>query len=317
MKKIIITIEQVGERLDKFLGDTLSETTRSQVQKLIKQELVTVNKKKVTPHYKVKENDVVEIKEETPKITNPKTITREEDLPKVKIIEETPEYLIINKPAGLIVHGTKFVKGKTLVDVLIPKFPELAKIGEDPDRPAIVHRLDREVNGLMVIPRTQDSFDNLKKQFQKRTIEKRYTALVYGAINKISDEINFPIRRSSEGYKMAAVPETKKGKPNKEGKRAITEFKVLQNFINYTLLEVKIKTGRTHQIRVHMTAYGHPIVGDDLYSTKKTREKNAKIKLNRVFLVATTLEFTNLQEERKKYKLELPKNLQDFLKTAK
>ena len=108
----------------------------------------------------------------------------------VEIIEETPEYLVINKPAGLTVHGTKFVKGKTLVDVLLPKYPELTKIGEDPDRPGVVHRIDREVSGLMVVPRTQDSFDNIKEQFQKRTVNKNYTALVYEAIHKKEDEIN-------------------------------------------------------------------------------------------------------------------------------
>lgn len=317
MKKIRIEEQDSGQRLDVFLTEQLSDQTRNKIQKLIKQELIKINGNTVTPHQKLKSDDVIEIESLEAKITNPKTITKDEYLPKVKIIEETPEYLIIDKPAGLTVHGTKFVLGKTLVDVLLKDYPELKKIGEDPDRPGIVHRLDREVSGLMVIPRTQDSFDSLKKQFQKRTIKKRYTGLCYGAINRKEDEINFPIARSNEGYKMAALPKTVKGEENEKGKRAITDFHVIQQFINYTLVKIKIKTGRTHQIRVHMSAYGHPLVGDDLYGTKKTREKNAKFKLGRVFLASCELEFDNLAGERKNYQIDLPNPLKEVLKKIK
>ena len=317
MEKIIITEEEVGKRLDLLLAEKLPSETRNKLQKLIKQESITLNGKTVTPHLKTKLGDIIEIKSLEIKITNPKTITEEKNLPKVKIIEETPEYLIINKPAGLTVHGTKFVKGKTLVDVLLKDYPELRKIGEDPDRPGIVHRLDSDVSGLMVIPRTQDSFDNLKKQFQKRTIKKRYTGLCYGQIAKKEDEINFPIARSNDGYKMAALPMTVKGEPNPNGKTAITFFRVTKRFFNFTLLEIKIKTGRTHQIRVHMAAYGNPLVGDDLYGTRKHREKNERYKLGRVFLASCELEFTNLAGERKNYKIDLPHSLNTFLEKIK
>jgi len=317
MKKLIITEEEVGKRIDLLLTEKLPDQTRNKIQKLIKQELITINDKIATPHQKTKIGDIIEIKSLVAKITNPKTIIKDEYLPKVKIIEENPEYLIINKPAGLTVHGTKHVLGKTLVDVLLKDYPELSKIGDDPDRPGIIHRLDRDVSGLMVIPRTQDSFDNLKTQFQKRTIKKRYIGLVYGNILKKEDEINFPIARSNDGYKMAALPITYKGEPNPNGKRAISFFHVIKKFFNFTLVEVKIKTGRTHQIRVHMSAYGYPLVGDDLYGNRVNREKNNRYKLGRVFLAACELEFTNLAGERKNYKIDLPKNLQEFLEKVK
>lgn len=317
MKNFIINENQSDTRLDLFLTSELADFSRNQLQKLIKQGDITINGKKATPHQKLKLADVIEIKNTEIRITNPKTIIKEEKLPKVKIIEETPEYLIINKPAGLIVHGTKHVKGKTLVDVLLKDYPELTKIGEDPDRPGIVHRLDSDVSGLMVIPRTQDSFDNLKKQFQKRTIKKRYIGLCYGAIEKKEDEINFPIARSKDGYKMAALPLTVKGEANTEGKRAITNFKIIKRFKNFTLLEIKIKTGRTHQIRVHLSAYGFPLVGDDLYGNRRHRERNEKFNLNRVFLVSSELEFNDLQGNRKSYKLALPEKLENLLNKIK
>ncbi len=236
---------------------------------------------------------------------------------KYKKIFEDKNFLVINKPAGLLVHGADHIKEPTLADQLLKKYPELIKIGEDPIRPGIMHRLDKQVSGLMVITKTQAYFDHLKKQFQDRTIIKIYTALVYGKIEKDEDEINFPIQRSSKGHKMAALPFTTKGKFTEEGRQAITEFEVIKRFINYTLLKVKIKTGRTHQIRVHLSAYGHPVVGDDLYSTKKTREKNKKLNLGRIFLVATKLSFTDLDKEQKTFIIELPEELKNFLKHVK
>ncbi len=240
-----------------------------------------------------------------------------------KKVFENKNYLVINKPSGLLVHGAPHIKEPTLVDQLLKKYPDLARVGEDPDRPGIVHRLDKEVSGLMVIPKTQDAFDNLKKQFQARTVNKKYTALVYGKIEKDEDEINFPITRSSKGFKMAAKPFTAKGEVSKDGKQAITEFEVKKRFINYTLLKIKIKTGRTHQIRVHLLAYAHPIVGDNLYSTKKTREKNTclrrqeKINLGRIFLVADELSFVDMKGEKQEFKVGLPEELKSFLKQIK
>ncbi len=237
----------------------------------------------------------------------------------IEIIADTSEYLVINKPAGLLVHRAH-KEEDNLADILLKKYPEIGKIGEESNRPGIVHRLDKEASGLIVIAKTKDSLNNLKNQFKERKIAKEYTALVYGQIEKLDDEIIFPIKRSSGGYRMAAMPIADKGENNisKKGVRqAITEFRILKRFINYTLLKVKTKTGRTHQIRVHMLAYGHPLVGDNLYSTKKTREKNKKINLGRFFLVADSLSFYDLAGDKQIFTVDLPKELEEFLKICK
>lgn len=245
-----------------------------------------------------------------------------------KIISETKDYLVINKPAGLAVHQGGNLKEATLADWLINQYPEITKVGEDPVRPGIVHRLDKEVSGLMVIAKNNDSFFNLKEQFKSRTINKEYQALVHGRILNDGGTIDFPITRSKSGHKMAALPAgssdlliRRHPKQRDQGnikswfksREAVTEFSVLKKFVNFALLRVKIKTGRTHQIRVHFFAYGHPLVGDNLYYTKKTREKNLKINLGRVWLVADRLEFTDDKNQRLKFEINLPQELKNSL----
>ncbi|MFA4833962.1 MAG: RluA family pseudouridine synthase [Patescibacteria group bacterium] len=323
MKKFKVKIKQIGERLDKFLTEELPNSSRSQIQKLIKQGGVTANGKIVSSHFSLRRGDEIKISQPDSGLAKnsvPEKTSKKSDSSFPEIIAETDEYLVINKPAGLVMHGASSFKEESLAEILVKKYPGIKKIGEDPERPGIVHRLDKEASGLVVIAKTQDAFDNLKSQFQKRTMEKKYTALVYGQISKDEDEILFPLRRSSDGSKMAAIPITDRAKKNidKLGvRRAITEFKVIKKFINYTLLKVKIKTGRTHQIRVHMLSYGHPIVGDDLYSTKRTREQNKKLNLGRIFLVADKLSFFDLSGEKQTFTVELPGELEEVLKKVK
>lgn len=316
-----ITKERVGERLDKFLVGALGDFSRGQIQRLIKSEAVTVNGKAAPPHYFLKESDVVEadMKQGLGKKNKLKQEPTEKaalDFP-IKVIAETPDYLVIDKPAGLITHGGEGARGATLVDWLLEHYPETKKVGEDPERPGIVHRLDREASGLLVVARRQNFFDVLKKQFQERKVKKKYLALVFGCLKKDAGVIDFPLQRAQAGYKMAALPKTVKGELNIKGRRAITEFAVVKKFVNYTLLEVKIKTGRTHQIRAHLAAYGAPLVGDDLYGTAKTRLKNKKISLGRIFLVAQELAFKDLNGEKKRFKINLPEDLKKFLKNIK
>jgi 23S rRNA pseudouridine1911/1915/1917 synthase len=245
-----------------------------------------------------------------------------------EIIFEDNDCLVINKPAGLAVHHGGNIEGETLTDLLVDRYPSIATVGDDPERPGIVHRLDKDVSGLMVVAKNNDSFNNLKMQFQKREINKQYFALVHGKVEKDGDNICFPIKRAKDGYRMAAMPlnttdllvrrnPKSRDKGNISGlfkaKEAITEFKVIKRFVNYTYLDVKIKTGRTHQIRVHFFAYGHPLVGDTLYFTKKTKVKNDKINLGRVFLMASRLSFTTLAGEKKDFTIKLDSKLEAFL----
>lgn len=249
-----------------------------------------------------------------------------------EIIFENQDYLVINKPAGLAVHGGGNIKDKTLADFLIEKYPEIKNVGDDPIRPGLVHRLDKEVSGLMVIAKNNETFEHLKNQFKDRDINKEYTALVHGKIINDSGEIDFPIKRSSEGFKMAAMPHntvdllsrrkpTDRDQGNLDGlfkaREAITLYEVIKRFINYTLLQVVIKTGRTHQIRVHFHALGHPLVGDNLYYNKKSKAQNKKVNLGRIFLVANKLSFKDRNGDTQNFSLEMPAALTDFLKTIK
>lgn len=245
-----------------------------------------------------------------------------------KIIVETNDYLVINKPAGLAVHGGGNLKEPTLADWLIVYYPKIKKVGDDLARPGLVHRLDKDVSGLMVIAKNQKTFLYLKDQFKNREVNKEYLALVHGKIAPDEGIINFPITRSQSGYKMAALPtktEELLSRRHPRGRdqgnidswfkarQALTEFTVLKRFVNYTLLRINIKTGRTHQIRVHFFALGYPLVGDDLYTTKKTKAKNKKLNLGRVFLVADNLTFRDLEGKIQNFKIDLPAELTDAL----
>ena len=249
-----------------------------------------------------------------------------------EIIFESDDYLVINKPAGLAVHGGGNIKDLTLADLLVEYYPNIKTVGDDPIRPGLVHRLDKEVSGLMVVAKNQETFLNLKNQFKDRDVNKEYTALVHGKMANDFGEINFPIKRSSEGYKMAAMPlhtadllSRRQPKDRDQGnldglfkaREAATEFVVLKHFVNYTLLQVKIKTGRTHQIRVHFFALGHPLVGDTLYFNKKSKAQNKKIALARIFLVANKLSFKDREGNIKNFSLEIPQALTDFLTNLK
>ncbi len=255
-----------------------------------------------------------------------------ENFKNIKIIFENSDYLVIDKPAGLAVHGGGNIKEKTLADWLVDNYPEIASVGEDSLRPGIVHRLDKEVSGLMVVARNNDSFKHLKSQFKDRDINKEYVALAHGQMINDFGTINFPIKRAKDGYKMAAMPlntfdllsrshPTSRDQGNLDGifkaREAITEYSVIKKFINYTLLDVKILTGRTHQIRVHFFALGHPLAGDNLYYNKKSKVQNQKINLGRIFLFAKALSFKDRQGEMHHFEIEMPRELSDFLKNLK
>ncbi|NTU99140.1 RluA family pseudouridine synthase [Candidatus Falkowbacteria bacterium] len=311
----IIESSYAGERLDKYLNAILPDRSRNQIQKSIKSGKITVNGKNVTPHHFLQEGDQVVInekEEETHVAEEPKAVKKKITIPEVPVIAETDDYIVINKPSGLLVHddGTKLEP--TVAAWLLKHAPEAATVGDDPEnRPGIVHRLDKDVSGLMVVAKNQKFYDHVKKQFQKRTTLKKYSALVHGKIAREQVIINFVIERAASGHKMAARP------TNQEGKTAESEVTTVKKFINYTLVKVRIKTGRTHQIRAHLAAYGNPIVGDNLYGTNIAKIHNKKLGTERIYLVSDELSFKDLDGNKQVFTIELPEAFEKMLQIIK
>ncbi|OJI06887.1 hypothetical protein BK004_01980 [bacterium CG10_46_32] len=299
--KLIVESTDTLDRLDKFLSAKLPESTRSFIQKQIKSGSVTINGEPASPNQKPKAGDVIEIeklKALEPDISPNAAVT-------FTVIDETPEYMVIEKPAGLVVHPALGIHEPTLVNGLLAKYPKLVGVGEDPLRPGIVHRLDRDVSGLMVIARAQKMFEHLKQQFKERIMSKGYIALVHGVIHEENGVIDTPIGRSqTKTGKMAAHTQMQEG-----DRDAKTEYTVEKRFTHNTLLSVKIHTGRSHQIRVHLNSIEHPIVGDRLYTNKRVKHKD----LGRIFLHAAQLAFEDLNGEQREYESKLPKELNDFV----
>ncbi len=299
--KITISETDAGNRLDKFLTNSFKEFSRNYLQGAIKNGDVLVNGKKVAPHYFLKTNDTVTLavaEQVGPKVNPTKKI-------KIDVIKETPDYIVLNKPEGLVVHPAPGVDEPTLVDGLLASFPEIEQVGDDKLRPGIVQRLDRDVSGIMVVARNKEMFEHLKKQFKERTVDKEYIGLVQEPISTPSGVIDFPLARSkTQRGKMAARP------AGEDGEEAITEYTVEKNFAHESLLKIKIRTGRTHQIRAHLAAFGHPLIGEKIYKPTKSRITK---KIDRLFLHAHTLSFNDLQGKRIALSSPLPKELTDYL----
>jgi len=298
--------KQAGIRLDKFLTEQLGKS-RNRIQKIIKAGLVSVDGKVASANYPIKTGELLILKEAVAE----KKINTKIAPVNYEIIAETANYLVINKPVGLLMHGAPDLKETNLADLLAIKYPSLSKVGEDPYRPGIVHRIDKDVSGLVLVAKTQEFFDAAKIQFINHSIKKSYTALAHGRISADQGLIDFPIERAAAGHKMAARPK------GADGRRAISEFVVLKKFNHFTLVKVTIKTGRTHQIRAHFSAYGHPLVGDNLYGNKTAKNVNKKLATARIYLVADELSFTDLAGKRKNFKLELPVDFDNIFKRIK
>lgn len=309
-KKIIIKEKEGGSRLDKFLTEKLKGYPRSFWQKAVTDGLVLVNGKNANSHYKVKDGDEIKIKErQVEKVAMEKRIDLSPDKKiKFTVIFEDDNFIVIDKPAGLAVHPSSGTPKGTLVNGILARYPEIKGVGEDENRPGIVHRLDKDVSGLMAVAKNQKAFLRLKKQFQNRKIKKEYIALVYGVINKDAGEIDLPIGRSSATGLMATG-----GAGYKEAR---TLFEVEKRFKNYSYLKVNILTGRTHQIRVHFKSIEHPVVGDVMYKLKKYN-KFKDFGLNRIFLHSHKLGFKNTTGEWVEFISALPQELKDALESIK
>ncbi|MFA7314901.1 MAG: RluA family pseudouridine synthase [Candidatus Magasanikbacteria bacterium] len=313
-KQIFSVLEDKrAERLDVFLAEQMG-ISRSQIQKMITLGQVTIDGRmpkkageRLTSAKKVK---VADLKED------PKTNKKDKKLIKLEILGETKDYVVVNKPAGILVHPTQAMESNTLSNALVDKYPEIKKIGDSEVRPGIVHRLDKDASGLLVVARTPKSFSSLKRQFQERQVEKIYSVLVYGEVVKDTDTIDFEIDRGGDG-RMVSRPKIDKMKLKnvgkiQNGKESLTEYWVEKRYKRFSLLKVKIHTGRTHQIRVHMFAIGHPVVGDRLYVNKKLVKKSDQ-ELKRLFLHAKHLEFTDLQGNRVGFDKSIPVELKNYL----
>lgn len=257
MKKYIINTENKNIRLDKALTILQSDLTRTMLQKLILEEKILVNGKAEKASYKTKENDIIEI----PENIVPKEIElKAEDIP-IDIVYEDKDIIVVNKPKGMVVHPANGNPDGTLVNALMSICKNsLSGIGGE-IRPGIVHRIDKDTSGLLIVAKNDKAHLCLSEQIKNREITKKYVALVRGIIKENDATIDMPIGRSTKDRKKMAV--------RKDGKKAVTHFKVLQRFNGYTYLDIKIDTGRTHQIRVHLSEIGYPIVGDMVYSNGK------------------------------------------------
>lgn len=230
------------------------------------------------------------------------------------VLYEDEEVVAVNKPAGLVVHGDGKTKEKTLVDWIMEKYPEIKDVGEEGKtstgqivpRPGIVHRLDRETSGVMLVAKTEESFQNLKKQFQNHEVEKVYQAFVWGEVKNDEGVIGRPISRSSKDFRMWTAQRGGRGVE----REAITDYKVLNRKDGYSFVEVKPKTGRTHQIRVHFKAINYPLVGDTLYGPIKENT----LGFNRLALHSKEINYKGINGDIHTISAPYPKDFNDAIR---
>lgn len=254
----MVNKEEGNNRIDSFLANQKEGLSRVAVQRLIEEEKILVNGKKTKPSYKIQEKDEITVEEEKPKEIELKA----QDIP-VEIIYEDTDIIVVNKPKGMVVHPANGNPDGTLVNAIMAICKDsLSGIGGE-IRPGIVHRIDKDTSGILMIAKNDKAHINLSEQIKNHEVQKTYIAMVRGMVKENEATINMPIGRSTRDRKKMAVTQN--------GKQAITHFKVIKRFSshNCTLLEVKIETGRTHQIRVHLSQIGYPIIGDSVYSNGK------------------------------------------------
>ena len=257
MKKEIIVKNDEPKRIAAYISEN-TEYSRTAVQRLIEEEKITVNGKKEKASYKVQNGDKIEIEEEPAKEIELKA----QDIP-VEILYEDNDIIVVNKPKGMVVHPANGNPDGTLVNAIMSICKDsLSGIGGE-IRPGIVHRLDKNTSGAIIIAKNDKAHINLSEQLKNHEIKKTYIALVRGIVKENNATINMPIGRSKKDRKKMDV--------DKNGKEAITHFKVLKRYKDCTLLEINIETGRTHQIRVHLSHIGYPIIGDEVYSNGKNK----------------------------------------------
>ena len=296
MEKKQMSKEYEGIRLDKALSLILSNKSRTNILKMIENGDILVNDMKQKASYKIKDGDIVTIND-----VEIKPLGIEKENLNLDIVYEDDDVLVVNKPKGMVVHPGAGNNTGTLVNGLLYEVDDLAGIN-GVERPGIVHRIDKDTTGLLMVAKNDEASLALTEQLSKHECKRTYVALVYGEIKENRGVINAPIARSPIDRQKQAVV--------KNGREAITHFTVLKRYKGFTLIECKLETGRTHQIRVHMEYIGHPLVGDKKYGRRKIIGNQGQ------FLHAKTLGF--IQPKTKKYlefDSKLPKYFTDFLET--
>jgi 23S rRNA pseudouridine1911/1915/1917 synthase len=300
--------EEAGARLDAYLATHVEGWSRARLQRLIEDGDALVMGRAVKSSYKLRANDEIEVELTPP----PSASFAPENIP-VEIVYEDDDLLVVNKPAGMVVHPAAGVPGGTLANALAFHFQQLSKLS-GAVRPGIVHRLDRDTSGLMVVAKQETAHENLQDQFRARTVFKSYVALVHGRVKEDRGQIDQPLARDPRNRVRMAVARAG------GGRAALSLYRVRRRFDRFTLLDVEIKTGRTHQIRVHLAWLKHPVIGDETYSGGRdktvpdTRLRARIAALGRQFLHAETLGFHHPRTgEWMRFTAPLPQPLAEFL----
>lgn len=298
MKEVIVKENDQKKRIDVFLSEQVKES-RVTIKRWIEEGKITVNQKRVKPSYLVTEQDNIQIEQEKPKEVEIKP----QNIP-ISILYEDKDILVVNKPKGMVVHPANGNPDGTLVNaVMAICHDSLSGIGGE-IRPGIVHRLDKDTSGVIVVAKNDKAHINLSEQIKNHEVEKVYWALVRGIVKENEATISMPMGRSTKDRKKMAV--------DRKGKEAITHFRVLERYPEHqcTLLEIKIETGRTHQIRVHLSEIGYPVIGDTVYSNGKN-EWNIEGQC----LHAKSLSFTHpISGQKMKIEAPLPEYLANLIK---
>jgi len=292
---VVLTGVEVGERVDKYVARMVPSVSRSRIRQLVKQGLITVNGVATKASYRLQAGDEIAVRIPSPE--EPELVPQ--PIP-IKVVYEDEDLVVVEKPAGMVVHPAHGHEDGTLVNALLVRYPDLPM--DEEKRPGIVHRLDKDTSGLIVVAKNEHVRRNLQRQFKRGRVDKLYLALVEGRVEPRRGIIDAPIGRDTKRRKRMAV--VRKG-----GRQAITEYEVAEYLGEHTLLHVSPRTGRTHQVRVHLAFIGHPVSGDTVYGYRK-----ARLGLKRQFLHAHRLGFRLPSSDRDVTLVsELPKDLRQVL----
>lgn len=295
-KRYTVTKENELVRLDKFLSDVEEDLSRSRIQSLIEEEKILVNEKKTKANYKVKCGDVIDFLE----VEDESLEVEPENIP-LDIVYEDSDVIVVNKPKGMVVHPAVGALKHTLVNALLYHCTDLSGIN-GVLRPGIVHRIDKDTTGLLIVAKNDKAHRSLGEQLQSKTVSRKYYALVHGVIDHEFGTIDAPIGRDPKDRQKMCVTAS-------NSKDARTHFKVIERFKEYTLVECKLETGRTHQIRVHMQYIKHPVAGDEKYAYRKTMKVGGQL------LHAHEIEFIHpTTQEKIVLNAPLPQVFEDVLK---